>query len=269
MKTSVNDIIVEYDLEGYGQPFVLLHGGQGDRETFDNIFPDLAKKFTVLNFDQRGSGNSSKPDAEYTISQIADDTAALMEEVGFEKAHVFGVSMGGLIAEALAIEHPSKVQSVILGCTLPGSWEHTIKMNHSEDVAVAFSTDESLDPKTRAQALARTAFAPGYMERHPEIVEILIEQRRNKPIDKTGLGHRLAAVRTFAAYDQLSQITCPALIITGKEDQLVDWHNSHLLKEKIPQAKLVTLEQAGHLFWVEQKEKTLDAIFQFISNHEL
>ena len=99
---------------------MLIHGAQSDRSIFANLLPDFVDQFQVLIFDQRGSGQSEKPDVEYTIGMIADDTAALMDHLDFSPAHVYGVSMGGMIAQELAIRHGAVVRSLVLGCTTPG-----------------------------------------------------------------------------------------------------------------------------------------------------
>jgi pimeloyl-ACP methyl ester carboxylesterase len=202
---------------------------------------------------------------EYSMTLFADDMAKLMDHVGFQSAHIFGISLGGMIAQEFAIRYPLKTRSIILGCTLPGGWSHAVRVEHSADVMIAFSSDETIAPEVRARALARVAFMSGYSEKHPEIIKILIAQRKEKPIDKIGVTRRLETVGKYNAYDQLSKITCSTLVITGKNDQLVAWENASLIAKKIPNAKLVTLENAGHLFWVEQKKKALAEIFLFIN----
>lgn len=105
---------------------------------------------------------------------------------------------------------------------------------------------------------------PGYSEKHPEIINTLIAERKEKPINKVGITRRLETIGKYNAYDQLSKITCPTLVMTGKNDQLVAYENSTLIAKQIPNAELVMLESAGHIFWVGQKEKTLAELFAFI-----
>jgi len=119
-ETRVNGVRLEYDLQGIGDPLVLIHGAQGDRSMFAGIAPKFAAQYRVLTFDQRGSGLSEKPDMEYSMAMLADDTAALMDQVGFSSAHIIGVSMGGMIAQELVLRHPQKVRRLVLGCTTPG-----------------------------------------------------------------------------------------------------------------------------------------------------
>ena len=119
-RARVNGVELVYEMHGAGEPLVLIHGAQSDRSIFTHLLPDFVDQFQVLVFDQRGSGQSEKPDIAYTMGMIADDTAALMDHLDFAPAHVYGVSMGGMIAQELAIRHGAAVRSLVLGCTTPG-----------------------------------------------------------------------------------------------------------------------------------------------------
>ena len=119
-RARINGIELAYELRGTGLPMVMIHGAQGDQTMFTDLAHRFADHFRVLTFDQRGSGLSEKPHTAYSIALLADDTAALMEHVGFSPAHVIGVSMGGTIAQELVLRHARKVSSLILGCTTPG-----------------------------------------------------------------------------------------------------------------------------------------------------
>ena len=261
----VNGVNLAYELHGAGQPLVLIHGAQSDRSIFANLLPDFMDQFQVLIFDQRGSGQSEKPDIEYTIGMIADDTAALMEHVGFSSAHVYGVSMGGMIAQELAIRHGAAVRSLVLGCTTPGGPQAisleggAIQSSHS---TAALSAEE------RGRALAETAFTKGYIEQHPELIPALIEARKKQPLDPVGFARRMQAAYAHNTFDRLSHITCPTLVITGKDDALIAWKNSQLLADHIVDSELVLLEPAGHVFWVEQPAQSRDAIVTFLQKHK-
>lgn len=264
-KTRINGIEIAYELRGgSGAPIVMIHGAQGDQTMFAGMAAAFANRFRVLTFDQRGSGLSDKPDLEYSIAMLADDTAALMDHVGFSAAHVIGVSMGGTIAQELMLRHPHKVLSVVLGCTTPGG-PNSVRLSGGA-LAEAYST-RPMSAEERGKALAEAAFTKGYLERHPEIVKGMIEARRNRPLDESALGRRMNAIRDFDAYDRLARIKCPTLVITGKNDALVPWENSRILAERIAGAKLVVLEPAGHCFWLEQPEQSAEAIGTFIDAH--
>ena len=261
LRARINGVELAYDLQGAGEPLVLIHGAQGDQSMFAGIAPAFANQFRVLTFDQRGSGLSEKPDMEYSMALLADDTAALMEHVGFASAHIIGVSMGGMIAQEFTLRHPHKVRSLVLGCTTPGG-PKAVRIG-GEALTTAYST-EPLSPEERGRALAEAAFTKGYIAQHPEVIPAMIEARRQRPLDPVALSHRMKAAYAHDAYDRLPHIACPTLVITGKDDVLISWENSRILAERIPGAKLVLLEPAGHVFWLEQPEQSRAAILAFL-----
>ncbi len=260
----VNGVELVYEVHGTGEPLVLIHGAQSDRSIFVNLLPDFVDQFRALLFDQRGSGQSEKPDRAYTMGLLADDTAALMEHLDFSPAHIYGVSMGGMIAQELAIRHGPAVRSLVLGCTTPGG-RQAVRLE-GEALQRSHST-APLSAEARGRALAETAFTKAYVAQHPELIPALIEARKKQPLDPVGFGHRMQAAATHNTFDRLAQITCPTLVITGKDDALIAWENSQLLAENIAEAELVVLEPAGHVFWVEQPAQSRQAIRTFLQKH--
>ena len=263
-KAQINAVEVAYQLRGAGTPLVMIHGAQGDQSMFNDFAPSFARDYRVLTFDQRGSGLSEKPHGDYSIAQLADDTAALMDHVGFATAHIVGVSMGGMIALEFALRHPKRVRALVLGCTTPGG-PKALRIG-GEAFTNAYSS-KPMSSEDRGRALAEAAFTRGYIDRHPEIIPAMIEARRQRPLDPVALEGRLKAAMRHDVYDRLAQITCPTLVITGKEDALIAWENSRMLAEHIPNAQLVLLEPAGHCFWLEQPEKSHDAMVHFLAAH--
>jgi 3-oxoadipate enol-lactonase len=263
LRARVNEVELAYELRGVGPMLVMIHGAQGDQTMFNDLTNRFADRFRVLTFDQRGSGLSEKPQSGYSIASLADDTAALIDHLGSAAADVIGVSMGGTIAQELVLRHPAKVRSLILGCTTPGG-PNAIRIGSSA-FAAAYST-QPMTAEERGRALAEAAFTSSYVEQHPEIVPAMIEARRQRPLDPAALEQRIRAVIAHNAYDRLSQIACPTLVITGKDDALVAWQNSELLAQRIPGARLVVLEPAGHCFWLEQPQKSFGAMVEFLDS---
>jgi len=262
-RARVNGIELAYQLLGSGAPLVMIHGAQGDQTSFDGLAPQFSDRYRVLRFDQRGSGLSDKPDMPYSIAMLADDTAALMDHLGLAPAHVFGISMGGTIAQELALRHPAKVRSLVLGCTTPGG-PHAIRASGAA-LMNAYST-QPMTAEERGRALAEAAFTKGYLARHPEVIASMIAARRERPIETTAFAHRMRAIVGFDAYDRLPQIKCATLVIAGKDDALISCENSRIIAERIAGAKLVILEPAGHSFWVEQPDQTVKAIADFLAS---
>ena len=260
-RVTINGVDLAYEIRGAGAPLVMIHGAQGDQTMFTGLAADLAPHFRVLTFDQRGSGLSDKPDMEYSIALLADDTAALMDHVGFAAAHIIGVSMGGTIAQELTLRHPRKVRSLVLGCTTPGGAQ-AVRIGGGAFTA-AYST-QPMSAAERGRALAEAAFTKGYIAQHPETIPAMIAARRQRPLDTVALQHRVKATLKHDAYDRLPQIKCPTLVITGKDDALISWENSRVIAERIPGAEFVLLEPAGHCFWLEQPERSREAIARFL-----
>jgi 3-oxoadipate enol-lactonase len=263
-RARINGTELAYEIRGTGTPLVMVHGAQGDQTMFNGLASAFANHFRVLTFDQRGSGLSEKPDMEYSIAMLADDTAALMDHAGFAPAHVIGVSMGGTIAQELALRHPRKVRSLVLGCTTAGG-PRAIRIG-GEALTAAYST-KPMTAEERGRALAEAVFTKGYIERHPDLIPAMIEARRQRPLDPVALEHRMHAVLKHDACDRLPQINCPTLVITGRDDLLISWENSRILAQRIPGAELIVLEPAGHCFWLEQPEQAGEAILRFIQTN--
>jgi pimeloyl-ACP methyl ester carboxylesterase len=263
-RARINGIETAYDLRGAGTPIVMIHGAQGDQTMFGGLAAAFAGEFRVLTFDQRGSGLSEKPDVDYSIAMLADDTAALMDHVGISAAHIIGVSMGGAIAQEFVLRHPAKARSLILGCTTPGGPDAIAVGGSALDAA--YST-RPMSAEDRGRALAEAVFTKGYLAQHPEVVPAMIAARRDRPIDAVALAHRMKAMYAHNAFERLGQIECPTLVITGKDDALIASENSRLLAERIPQAELVLLEPAGHCFWLERPAESVAAIARFLRAH--
>src|ERR1700691_5580618 len=260
-RARIKGVELAYALRGNGAPLVMIHGAQGDQSMFADLASACAANFRVLTFDQRGSGLSEKPDIDYSIAMLADDTAALIDHVGFSPAHVVGVSMGGMIAQELALRHPGRGRSLALGCTTPGG-ANEIRAERNA-MAGAYPL-QPMSAEERGRALAQAVYSKGHLARHPEIVAAMIEARRQRPIDPVALGHRMKALSGHDTSDRLPKISCPTLVITGKDDALISWENSRLLAERIPGATLEILDPAGHCFWLERPEESRLAIVRFL-----
>jgi pimeloyl-ACP methyl ester carboxylesterase len=262
-EARVDGVRLDWALHGRGEPLVCLHGLQGDSSHFHGLLPALSAAHRTLLFDQRGSGRSDKPAGDYTTALLADDTAALMDHVGFDAAHVFGVSMGGMIAQELALRHPRRVRSLILGCTRAGG-PTAVPVAEHPAFAIAYASGE-IPAEERARAFARVTFTDGYLDAHPEVVERLAAARRERPLDPEAFARRRRAIDRHDTFDRLPALRCPTLVLTGRQDRIVAWENSRILAERIPGARLEVLDPAGHLFWIEQAAATEKAVLAFLA----
>ena len=260
-RQRVNGIDIWYEIHGHGTPLVLLHGLQGDSSNFAGLVPQLAERHRVLTFDQRGSGWSDKPAQSYTMALYADDTARLMVALGIERTHVLGMSMGGMIAQEFALRHPERLNGLILGCTTPGG-PNAAKLESTARERTYETTD--LPAEERARRLAEAGFTENFLDQHPEVLDAMIEARRQRPLDVEALQRRMAAIDAHDTFDRLGNIQAPTLVITGRPDNIVSADNSLILAERIPNARLEVLEPAGHLFWLEKPKETLDLVLAFL-----
>ncbi|HYW91831.1 MAG TPA: alpha/beta hydrolase [Gammaproteobacteria bacterium] len=260
----IGDTRFYYELHGSGSPLVLLHGLQGDSSNFGDLVPGLALHHRVLVFDQRGSGWSDKPAGNYSMALLADDTAALMEALGLDRAHVFGVSMGGMVAQELALHHPARMRSLILGCTSACGPAGVALDGAPRDSAYELAP---ISGEERARRLAAAGFSAQFLREHPDMVERLAQARRRRPLDIDALARRRRALERHDTLARLDRIRVPALILRGLQDAIVAPENSRRLAARIPDARLETLSGAGHLFWMECPDQTLAHVLGFLAEH--
>jgi pimeloyl-ACP methyl ester carboxylesterase len=244
----IGDIHIHYDTRGVGEPLLLIMGYRGSGFMWGEEFiTHLSRSFRVIYFDNRGTGLSDKPDTLYTIPIMADDAAGLLRYLGIRQAYVFGVSMGGMIAQELVLRHPQMVRRLVLGCTSCGgpqaslaSLEVLAKLIHPSDM--------SLEEAVRRQW--RVMFSPKFLETQQDFLEMLTQRALLYPAPPhTSLRHFMALQR-FNTYGRLGMITVPTLVITGADDIIVPPANSLLLATRIHGAGLEILPNIGHgFFW--------------------
>lgn len=213
--------------------------------------PTLSRHFRVIVFDNRGAGRSDKPVMEYSIRLFADDTAALMDALGVEKAHVLGISMGGYIAQELAINYPEKVGGLILGCTGPGG-NRAVLM--SPERMQKFTANQGLTPAGILRKDMDILFSEAFVSGHPDFIEAFVEisMRYYQPPD--AFFRQFDACLRHDTVDRLGRICSPTLIMTGDDDPLVPPENSMILKELIPHARLELFPGCRHCFFMEQAD---------------
>lgn len=253
---SVGDVQLYYEIRGEGPPLLVLLGLPAVVSDVLPFVERLADDFTVIVYDNRGSGGSDKPESWYTIKLFAEDAAGLLDALGVASADVFGFSMGAMIAQELALNFPQKVGRLVLGCTPAGG---SRSVPPADDIVRAF-TIKTEDWSEWMRALAPFAFSPSYARCHPEVVAGFIAKKSADVQPYAAYRRQLGAINRHDAYDRLSLIAHLTLVISGTEDVVVPAENARLLADRIPNARLTMLEGAGHLFFLEQPDATLAAI---------
>ncbi|HEV3002562.1 MAG TPA: alpha/beta fold hydrolase [Solirubrobacteraceae bacterium] len=253
---------LHYVERGEGEPLLLIMGLSGTHLSWGDPFLDeLARDFRAIAYDNRGVGRSGRVDRQFTIVELASDAAGLLDELGLESAHVMGISMGGMIAQELAIRHPERVRTLVIGCSYPGGEgsaltpvENFSRLAHAWD-----SGDQERILRTGWEINVSPAFAgrPGAYEAWREMA--LAERA---PLAVTRMQAQACVLHDASA--RLEEISAPTLVVHGTADGMLPSSNSRLIAERIPGARLVELEGVGHLFWWEQPERSAELVREHV-----
>jgi pimeloyl-ACP methyl ester carboxylesterase len=248
-----------WDEQGHGVPVLLIMGLGYSSDMWYRIRPVLAAHYRIIALDNRGVGRSDVPPGPYPIALMASDAAAVLDAAGIESAHVFGVSMGGMIAQEFALQYPQRVRSLILGCTAAGG---PTAVRAEPEAIQMLTRREKMSREQAAEAAVPFIYDPATpRERIDEDIAI----RRPWFPSPEGYAAQLQGVFGWEAYSRLGQIIAPTLVIHGESDRLVAPGNAKLIAERILGAKLVMIPHASHLFLTDQTEVSLHAILPFLN----
>lgn len=244
-RAAVGDIEINYRVQGDGTPLVMIMGLTASMDVwYPPLVDELSKRYRVILFDNRGAGLTGAGEAEFSMKQFADDTAGLLDALGIERAFVLGESMGGMIAQEFALNHPQKTEKLVLFCTFCGGEQAEFP---SEEV-VGVLTDRTGTPEEIARRGTTIAFPDAWARSHPKIIDDVVRRSLLNPISDENALRQGEAIFGFSTYDRLPLIGCPTLVLCGTEDVLIPPGNSRTLAERIPGAKLVQFPGGGHGF---------------------
>jgi 3-oxoadipate enol-lactonase len=250
---------IYWDEQGQGAPVLLIMGLSYPSYMWHRTRPVLAAHYQTIALDNRGIGRSDVPSGPYPITLMASDAAAVLDAAGVESAHVFGVSMGGMIAQEFALQYPKRVRSLILGCTAAGG--PTVVRAEPEATQMLMTRDK-MTPEQAAEA--PVPFIYDSATPRERIDEDLAIRRPWFPRPEA-YAAQLQGILAWEAYSRLSGITAPTLVIHGESDRLVPPGNAKLIAERIPGATLVMIPHASHLFLTDQPEVANRAILEFLN----
>ncbi len=260
---KVNGIDLYYEVHGKGDPLLLIMGYGSNSGHWFVILPRLAEHFKAIIFDNRGTGRSGKPEIPYTTDMMVGDPIGLLDALGIESAHVFGVSMGGMIAQEIALRHPSRVKKLVLGCTSCGG-AHAMGST-PEARAFLFHPDRAkLSDEERARSTVPWLWNRDFIDHHPEAVERYVKITTQYPTPMHGYIGQAHFILTHDTYDRLPEIKAPTLVLTGKQDRLIPHENSRILASRISGAELAVFEKAGHGFISDTMEESSERIIRFL-----
>ncbi|HRQ40685.1 MAG TPA: alpha/beta fold hydrolase [Chloroflexota bacterium] len=266
---SANNINIEYDVHGSGERLLLIAGLGYDRWMWHKMIPGLAAHFQVIAFDNRGMGGTDKTKGPYTAQLLADDTAALLTALGIGQTAVMGHSMGGFVAQALALSYPHLVSKLILSATNFGGPNH-VRITQE---ALLVLMDTRGDPIERLRRGILVSTAPGFAESQPEFIEEWVAYRVAHPLDPAAYEAQLAIglglMSAEASFEhKLPQLSAPTLILFGDSDKVVPPGNAALLAQQIPDSRVVLLPGAGHFYPFEAPQMAVTAVTQFLGTME-
>ncbi|MGQ9857050.1 MAG: alpha/beta fold hydrolase [Thermodesulfobacteriota bacterium] len=266
-KLTLGEIEIAYQISGRGDPLLLIGGFGMVKEAWGELATILSSFFQVITFDNRGVGESSVPETPFTIGDMAADAASLLNALGIDSAYVFGISMGGLIGQVMALDFTGRVKKLALGCTTHGGREAVAP---SPDVMELLG--KAADPTVPAEEAVRMRvpilFGERFLREHPDRLEAWVEMAVKYAPSPKGASAQMKALSRFNVRDRLGEIRCPVLVITGSEDRMMDPRNSELLAQRIPGARRYMVEGAGHLFFQERPREVGQVLKEFFQSSE-
>lgn len=264
-KIKINDINMYYEIYGQGPPLIMIMGIGGNTDYWPPRFIEkLSKIFKVIVFDNRGSGQSDKPDIEYSMKMLADDTVDLMNALNIEYTHILGLSMGGAIAQELVLNYPERVNKLVLCSTncgfskssLPSPEALKIMMQPREE-----STPEEISRKSMSARLTEK-----FIKENPEVIEEYIQRECRNPTPPKMYKRQIDAIVKFNTYKRLKNINRPTLIMQGKHDLLSPVQNAELLANNIKGAKLTIFEDVAHDIFSQGSEIVIKTLIEFLKS---
>jgi 3-oxoadipate enol-lactonase len=252
---------IYWEEAGEGEPLILIMGLASTIDMWHRTKPLVAEHYRTILIENRGVGRSDVPPPPYTIASMASDVAAVMDAAGIAKARVFGISMGGMIAQEFTLNYPERVQSLILGCTNFGGKHLKTATPKVLDVLKSRGT---MNPEDAARAMApHTYDANTPKERVEEDLQIRLQWF---PTPEGYFG-QLGAILSWESRERLDQINAPTMVIHGETDELVPPENGRMIADLIPNAKLLMLPNTSHIFMTDQPEISHEAILNFFKEN--
>jgi 3-oxoadipate enol-lactonase len=243
----VGELSVWYERRGEGPRVLFISGSGGDLRTKPTVFDGpLVRAFDLLAYDQRGLGQTSKPDGPYTMAEYGDDAAGLLDHVGWDRCMVVGISFGGMVAQELAIRHSDRVGRLVLCCTSSGGAGNPSYPLHE---LIGRPAEER---RSIQLAISDTRFDQAWQAANPDDAARIFETMQARETDDDGSRHQLEARSHHDTYDRLDRITAPTLVCAGRYDGIAPVANSEAIVARIPTAELRVYE-GGHLFLLQDR----------------
>ena len=259
------DLRIAYELRGTmhrRRPWLVLIQGMGfDRSGWDPVLRKLGHHFRLVLVDNRGFGRSDRPAGLFGVAAMAGDIVAVLDAAGIRRAHVMGASLGGMVAQELAITYPERVDGLVLACTAPG-WPFAYPMPYAAVRLIVLTAVIKAEVARRRHT--ENALSARTVQHHPELVDRLLELQDSQPADPRALAAQAAAGALYAGRWRQARIRARTLVLQGGADTVVDPRNGRLLADRIPDARLVTFPELGHLLFWEDPDLFAAAVSSFL-----
>ena len=243
-----------YQLDGAGPPLLLLGGQANHHGWWDPVRPDFAA-FRTITLDWRGTGDSEEGAVDFTTRTLAGDVVDVLDAVGFATVDVYGTSMGGRVAQWLAVDQPDRVSRLVLGCTTPGG-EQAVERSQEVRRRLAVADRDAV-----REALADLMYTPAWRATHPGPHATL----GDPAISAVSARRHLRASARHDAYDALPAIGCPTLVLHGSADEFAPVVNARLIAERIPGATLRLFDGARHAYFEECRPESSLVVRNFLT----
>lgn len=254
---DINGVKIYYEVLGQGDPLVMIQGYGHHSLQWGGLPNEFTKlQYQVILMDNRGVGRSDKPDAPLTVPQMADDVCKVLDTLSIRRASVFGVSMGGMIAQEFALNHPDRLINLILGCTTPGGPNSVKPTPEGAKILSDFDYVKNMTPEQRTREIFKFFCTEDFIEANPDALKWYHEATMAYPTPTRVFVQQAEAVSKFDSWDRLPDIKAPTMIITGTADHIIPFKNSELLEERIPGAELTLLQDKRHGFFIEAMDST-------------
>jgi len=261
MKADAQGVQIAYEVLGEGEPLTLVQGLAYDRHGFGRLPRLLAEHFRIVLIDNRGVGESDEPEGPYSVPQMAADVVAVLDDAGIERTNLWGVSLGGFIAQELALAYPQRLAKLILCSTMPGGpRSHPMPAPGVE----AFGRFPTMDREAGLRLMVENSLGERGVRDLPGLADEIYAYRLERAPSLAAWQAQAVAGATFDAYDRVGAIAAPTLILHGGADNVVDTRNSELLGELIPNARVEIVPERGHLMMWEDSERVAELVTEFL-----
>jgi 3-oxoadipate enol-lactonase len=255
---SVGEIELDYERTGAGPPLLMIMGMSGTALHWGEPFLNaLRRDFEVIAYDHRGVGASSRLHGGITITQLAEDAAGLLGALDVDAAHVLGISMGGMVAQELALTHPERVRTLTLGCTYCGGKGSSLA---APEVAQRLAAAAMSGDRERVLRAAWKLNVSPTMAEDPDARAAFLAIGRRRAVALPVIMAQAQACAAHNTQARLASLTAPTLVVHGTEDQIIPVQNGRLIASRVPDSRLEIFEGVGHLFFWERPDRSAELV---------